>query len=83
MIKVTTKWFGYDNGYVGVPRNHPAYGRHYEEMAHIRVPGGLTFSGSCLGGYQFQDYWFFGFDTCHGDVLDGIDSLYKQLGDMQ
>ena len=36
-------------GYVGVPRSHPAYGKHYDDEAllDIGVHGGLTFSDKC------------------------------------
>jgi hypothetical protein len=33
-------------GYVGVPKDHPAYGRHYDQV-DADVHGGLTFSGHC------------------------------------
>jgi|SRR5690349_268965 len=61
-------------GYVGVPPGHPAYGYAYsgideadevdECIRHIRVHGGLTFSGSRPDGVE-DGLWYFGFDCAH------------------
>lgn len=56
------------NGYVGVPKNHPDYGKEYDDV-EVEVHGGLTF---CVEGkdgddlFPFVDVWWFGFDTAHG-----------------
>jgi len=50
--------FGYGNGYVGVNKNHPCYGKSYDDVP-VDVHGGITYAE--LHG----DYWVFGFDTCH------------------
>lgn len=53
---------GWGNGYVGVKRGHPLYGKHYTDV-NVQVHGGLTFSDQeTING---EDYWIFGFDTVH------------------
>lgn len=49
-------------GYVSVPKNHPFYGKSYEDIQDkIRVHGGLSFSGKLHGS---KDLWF-GWDYAH------------------
>lgn len=71
---------GYANGYVAVPPEHSMYGKHYDEV-DVSIHGGLTFSEKKpdinnpkwwenvekLGFTEDipEDYWIFGFDTCH------------------
>lgn len=67
------------NGYVGVNRNHPWFGLHYDsnKMYDIRVHGGLTFSGK----YFKKKYWYFGFDTAHCmDIVPSIHRMLKESG---
>lgn len=55
-------------GYVGIPKNHPLYGRNYDDDAvDIQVHGGLTYADSDedWGG----GLWWFGFDCSHGGDL--------------
>ena len=64
-------------GYVGVPRNHPAYGVDYNDVA-AEVHGGLTYSNKCVeepkdksichipGVGESDDVWWLGFDCIHG-----------------
>lgn len=77
---------GYANGYVAVPKDHPFFGKGYDEVG-IEVHGGLTFACSgdnitvkslpetevlegCLHDLD-ENWWVFGFDTCHyGDSLE-------------
>ena len=76
---------GYANGYVAVPPEHPMYGKDYDEV-DVSIHGGLTFSEkkSDMNSPKWwetvekldftedipEDYWIFGFDTCHaGDGL--------------
>ena len=60
--------FGYRCGYVGIPKGHKLYKKHYSYI-DCDCHGGLTFSdfNSILG----EDLWCIGFDCNHG--LDGID----------
>lgn len=66
-------------GYVGVPKNHPAYGKSYSEI-DVDVHGGLTYANRCDGdpvngvchkakeGEPDDLYWL-GFDCAHfGDI---------------
>lgn len=62
-------------GYVGVPKNHPAFELPYEQMAQIEVHGGLTYSAFCRKGKEEEGIchtdksddpvWWFGFDCAH------------------
>ena len=63
---------GHRCGYVGVPRNHPAYGKNDDEI-DVGVHGGLTYCRDDQDGYPVagQDCWWFGFDCAHGG--DGQD----------
>jgi hypothetical protein len=60
--------FGHLCGYVGIPKSHPLYGKHYsdDEVADIRVHGGLTHSGE---DQDDKDTWWFGFDCSHAGDL--------------
>lgn len=68
---------GWGNGYVAIPKDHPLYGKHYDDEAasHIEAHGGLTFSDFAknMNGVPEEiqgDYWVFGFDTAHfGDTI--------------
>lgn len=69
--------FGNYNGYVAVPKTHPAWGKDYIDMwQDIDVHGGLTFGRRGEEGderWPDPDLWWFGFDTAHGfDYLDFI-----------
>lgn len=70
---------GYANGYVAVPKDHPFFGKGYDDV-DINIHGGLTFATSgdnickdlpeteVLDGCLYdldEDWWVFGFDTCH------------------
>jgi hypothetical protein len=68
--------YGWGNGYVIINKEHPLYGKHYNDF-DIEVHGGLTFSEKVTQkmidnehwkNYLLQedlDKWVFGFDTCH------------------
>jgi hypothetical protein len=38
--------FGWGNGYVLLPHNHPLYGKNYNDIDVVDIHGGLTFSES-------------------------------------
>lgn len=57
--------FGWGNGYVGLPKWHAWYGKHYDDIP-VGVHGGLTFSDL----YEEEDLWVIGFDTNH--YMDNI-----------
>ena len=78
---------GWGNGYVGVPKGHPWFGVHYDEI-DANVHGMLTFSEMDVFG---AGYWWVGFDTCRpGDneincniefVAQQAESLHQQAVD--
>lgn len=57
--------FGHLCGYVGIPKNHPLYGKHYsdDEVADIHTHGGLTYA------QEGEELWWFGFDCSHSGDL--------------
>lgn len=56
--------WGWGNGYVAIPKGHPYYGRHYDDI-DVRIHGGLTY------GRMEDGMWVIGFDTAHGgDTLE-------------
>lgn len=70
--------FGWGNGYGAVTKDHPLYGKNYQEVEEeFEVHGGLTFSGGGILGFHEDirewvtekpvntDLWIFGFDTGH------------------
>jgi hypothetical protein len=77
------------NGYVGLPKTHPKWGKSYnelyEEETYIEVHGGLTFAEQGNeNSLRFPNpkLWWFGFDTLHsGDYVDyGCGSGYEKQG---
>jgi hypothetical protein len=72
------------NGYVGVRRNHPLYGRGMDDkkISRFWVHGGVTFAGkvTCLKGFK-KNYWYIGFDTAHyGDLIPSLDDITAKAG---
>ena len=54
---------GWGNGYVNIPKGHPWYGKHYDNIRCGYIHGGLTYSE------QEGEFWVIGFDTAHiGDT---------------
>ena len=56
------------NGYVAVPRGHPFWGKHYDDIDDmVVVHGGLTFSqrGGQDPRWPNRNLWWFGFDCAH------------------
>lgn len=48
-------------GYVALPEGHALFGKSYDDLTHIAVHGGLTFS------QKVGELWVLGFDTAHID----------------
>lgn len=72
-------------GYVGVPREHPAYEQEYDDV-NVDVHGGLTYAGKCSPPICHvpepgmpDDVWWFGFDTGHYDDLSPALSGYRDF----
>jgi len=65
--------FGWGNGYILIPNNHPSYGVSYDDMNTISVHGGLTY-GQFFDSKSFLE-WIDNLEI-DGDVT--IDN-YKKL----
>jgi len=67
--RIITSGWDSPNGYVGIPRNHPYWGKNTFEIEAIGdIHGGLTFGrrGSNESElYPNPDLWWYGFDTHH------------------
>jgi hypothetical protein len=79
------------SGYVGVPEGHPFHGLTYgqvEDVADLRVHGGLTYSQACAGHIchvaqpgEPDAVWWLGFDCCHaGDLAPGMMATLRSIG---
>lgn len=73
-------------GYVGVYRDHPAYGKDYEDV-DVQVHGGLTFAAKCQEHDpegichvpepgRDGDVWWLGFDCAHAYDLMPVTFSY-------
>lgn len=74
---------GAANGYVAVPKDHPFYGKHYDDIP-VSVHGGLTFSSLVSSKWlemaepiegnlaDVENMWVLGFDTCH--CMDSLET---------
>jgi hypothetical protein len=81
-------------GYVGVPEDHPAFGKGYDEdeLAGIGVHGGLTYAGESYGLPESdichvpapgrpEVLWWLGFDCAHaGDISPAYHHTYGLNG---
>jgi hypothetical protein len=66
-------------GYVGLPRDHPAFGVDDGDV-DVDVHGGLTFSGTV--DVDPEGLWWLGFDCAHlGDLVPGLDRIGAVVGD--
>ena len=55
------------NGYVRLPKEHPCFGKGYDDI-DVNVHGGLTYSDSYFPTHTNNTpdgYWWLGFDTGH------------------
>lgn len=64
-------------GYVGIPKGHPSFEKHYDDI-HVSVHGGLTYSGRDID--SLKEYggslWWVGFDCAQlGDISLEFGSL--------
>jgi hypothetical protein len=80
---------GYANGYVGMPPEHPWFGKYYTNL-DVSIHGGLTYSNPYLPNNIYDTtLWWIGFDTSHyGDTIitcnrtyceNELKSLYNQV----
>lgn len=84
------------NGYVGVKRNHPYFGRgmNSKQVSRLMVHGGITFAGKRVGDGFRKGYWYFGFDTAHAfdfaplfekmkdELIESGNPVFKELNDL-
>jgi len=60
---------GLYNGYVAVPKGHPWFGKSCDDLMHLNVHGGITYSET-----ESDEWHVVGFDTCHhGDTASEWD----------
>jgi hypothetical protein len=78
MTKVSV--MGIPCGYVGLPKSHPYFGKHYDDVddENIQVHGGLTFSG--YWEELADNLWYLGFDCGHAWDMDMDYSRGQQMG---
>lgn len=58
-------------GYVGVNKDNPWFGTHYNDL-EIDCHGGLSYSNFLIE--DSTEFWFFGFDCAHiGDYIPGFE----------
>jgi hypothetical protein len=63
---------GWGNGYVAVPKEHPLYGKDYNNI-DIDAHGGLTYASDYSDWMpkEVEGMWIIGFDCAHyGDDLE-------------
>jgi hypothetical protein len=63
-------------GYVGLPKGHKYYGKHYSKI-DVDVHGGLTYAEKDDG------FWVIGFDCAHADDYTGFCSFGNTYRDME
>ncbi len=86
-VRASAHWCGY----VGVPENHPLFGKGYNDV-DFDVHGGITFADACQEGEgearichtpesgQPDKVWWFGFDCAHAGDLRPVDTdAYHQV----
>jgi hypothetical protein len=79
--------FGHWCGYAGVPREHPAYGKPYNDI-EVEFHGGLTYARACEGSICHvpqpgmpDDVWWLGGDFGHAwDLAPGLEAHERSLG---
>jgi hypothetical protein len=64
-------------GYVAVPKDHPYYGKSYNDIHDIEVHGGLTYSEPAF--WCRDDLWYLGFDCGHFYDI-GAEAAKEYLG---
>lgn len=75
---------GFRTAYVGVPRWHSLYEKHYKDIEGIECHGGLTYSSHELLDKEYPVWWI-GFDCAHaGDFcITECKNIIDQLVEME
>ena len=71
----------FHNGYVAIPKGHPLYGVHYDDI-NIKAHEGLTYSENYLRDIikPKDRLWVLGFDTANStDTVDTRSQAYVEL----
>lgn len=69
---------GWGNGYIGVPKDHPWYGKGYDSI-EADVHGGLTYASYDHPNGGRDGNWWIGFDTFHaGDNFTDHDKVFVE-----
>ena len=71
---------GHRCGYVGMPKDHPAYGIGYEKLYDIKCHGGLTYSDDHAPDKEPDGRWYIGFDCAHSGDCRDTKSIIKYFG---
>ena len=79
---------GYWCGYVGVPREHPLYGKHWRDACDdFQAHRGVNYSAKCRPPVCHvpppgmpDDVWWFGFDCGHMfDLAPGAEAMVREM----
>lgn len=76
---------GHLNGYVGVKRGHPCFGKNmnHKTVYKLSVHWGITFAGERTTPGFKKGYWYFGFDTAHAfDYPPYLQQAIKEMEEM-
>lgn len=72
---VTFGTMGHRCGYVGIPKEHPLYGKNYTSYLGITYAGGGDKSD-----YPIEsDLWWFGFDCIHAGDKKDLQLVYEKF----
>ena len=71
-------------GYVGLPRSHKYFGKHYDDIP-VEVHGGLTYASDRIHKVENTEFWWIGFDCAHSNdyiigVKDKVPGTYRTFG---
>jgi hypothetical protein len=77
--KVLVHPFGHRCGYVRIPDGHPWHGKSYDELCHVDVHGGLTFSEQCGPDHPLGEGYWIGFDCGHCFDAPEPDEMSKDV----
>lgn len=60
---------GHSNGYIGLPKDHPWFGKDYDTIHHenpdLSIHSGLTYARDHPPKQEPDGLWWIGFDTLH------------------